>query len=493
MDYKSLALLTPEILLSILAIVIIVAESFAPKIRRFYVYLSIVGLIAAAGFICPVFCAQSLPWVGSLGINPIQIQGGWVQYALVFEMLSVDSLSLFFKLAILIVSVLILWLSLDYFEFKDVSMGTYSSLILLSTVGMMLLVSATDFLIAVIALELISVPSFILTGFVLNRKSATEGALKFFLVGTFSTALLLYGISFYYGYFGSTSIIPLLTFPSTGGSPDMALSLILVFLLAGVGFKLAMVPFHMWAPDAYEGAPTPITAFLSVAPKAAVIGFVLRLFAGHAELNLTPVLAVLAALTMTVGNIAALNQNNVKRLMAYSSIAQVGYILVAIVAGGPWGGQAAMLYTFLYLFMNLGVFTILIIVSNESQSEQLDVFSGLSKKSFGLSLMLVVFLLSLTGIPPLAGFIGKFAVFAAVIKTEGLLWLGIIAVLNSVISLYYYFKMAKYAFFNEPDSASPLTIKPALICCLVVALGVTVVAGIVPNSLIGWVRNVVGS
>jgi NADH-quinone oxidoreductase subunit N len=407
-------------------------------------------------------------------------------------MLAIDTPAIFFKIVISAAVLLVLWVSSDYFEFADVPMGTYCSLLLFSTVGMMMLVSAADLLIAVIALELISIPSFILTGYILKRRSAAEGAMKFFLVGTFSTGILLFGMSYYYGYFGSTHLDALMGYTASGMRPDMALSLILIFLVAGIGFKLAMVPFHMWAPDAYEAAPTPITAFLSIAPKAAAIGFVLRLFNNHAALNLTPVLAVLAALTMTIGNLGALQQTNVKRLLAYSSIAQVGYILVALVGGGSLGGQAAMIYTFVYLFMNLGVFAILIMLSNSVHNEELPVFAGLYKKSFGLSIALIIFLLSLTGIPPMAGFIGKFAVFAAVLKSSNLVWLAVVAVLNSVISLYYYFRIAHQAFFREADAA-PISYSPALLSCVIIAVSVTLLAGIIPGPLLSWVRQIVGS
>jgi NADH-quinone oxidoreductase subunit N len=232
---------------------------------------------------------------------------------------------------------------------------------------------------------------------------------------------------------------------------------------------------------------------LSVAPKAAAIGFFLRLLSNHAALGITPVLACLAAITMTVGNLGALQQTNVKRLLAYSSIAQVGYILVAIVAGGSFGSQAAMVYTFLYLFMNMGLFAGLLILSNQSNSSELPVFAGLSSRSQGLALAIVVFTLSLTGIPPLGGFIGKFAIFAAVIAHPHLLWLGIVAVINSVISLYYYFRIVQQMFFRESKQTEALVLSPALVCCLVLALGVTVVAGVLPNQLLGWVRHLLGS
>jgi NADH-quinone oxidoreductase subunit N len=475
MDIKSIVLITPEIILSTLALVLLVWEAFLPSHRKLFIPVSMIALLGSGLLFIPKASVTQ-----------------WTHYGTVLGMLAIDTPAVFFKIVIAAAVFLVLWMSSDYYEFSDAPLGTYASLLLFATVGMMLLVSATDLLIAVIALELISIPSFILTGYVLKRRSAAEGAMKYFLVGTFSTGILLFGMSYYYGYFGSTHLDALMSFSANGQRPDMSLSLILIFLVAGLGFKLAMVPFHMWAPDAYEAAPTPITAFLSIAPKAAAVGFVLRLFNNHAALNLTPVLAVLAALTMTIGNVGALQQTNMKRLLAYSSIAQVGYILVALVGGGTLGGQAAMLYTFVYLFMNLGLFAVLMMVANSVHSEEISIFAGLSKKSFGLAVALVIFLLSLTGIPPMAGFIGKFAVFAAVLKAPGLLWLAIVAVLNSVVSLFYYFRVAQQAFFREADAA-PISYSPALLSCVIIAVGVTLLAGILPGQLLGWVRQLVGS
>lgn len=491
---NQLVLLAPEIFLSVLALGLLIGETIWGEKRKFWIYLSIGALAVVGLHQLRYFCAKSFWGAQWAGLAPEVIKDQWIQYQPVFDMVSVDSLAVFFKIAVILVVIMVLWLSVSYPEYEDAPFGTYASLLLLATVGMMLLVSSTDLLMAVIALELLSITSFILTGFTLKRRSSSEGAIKFFLVGTFSTGILLFGISYYYGYFGTTSIHSLLTFPSLGQKPDIALSLILILLLAGLGFKLAMVPFHMWAPDAYEGAPTPITAFLSVAPKVAAIGFIMRLLGQHASFQFTPVLAVLAAITMTVGNLGALHQTNLKRLLAYSSIAQVGYILVALVAGGSLGSQAVMIYTFLYIFMNLGVFAALVVVYNQTRSDELSAFSGLSSRSMGLALALVVFLLSLTGIPPMAGFVGKFAIFAAVIKQPSLLWLGVVAVVNSVISLYYYFRIVHQMFFMEAQAApSPLRFSPALLCCLGVSLAVTVAAGLMPSQLLDWVRMMVGS
>lgn len=472
---KQLALIAPEVFLAALALFVLVGDAFFPSKSKTWVTTGIVGLfLAGAAQVKCLVAACTPPTV-------------------VFGMISVDPMAAFFKIMIAISVILVLWLSYDYPEFEAEHMGTYVSLLLLSSVGMMFLVGSVDLLMAVISLELLSISSFILAGFILKRPSSTEGAIKFFLVGTLSAGILLFGASYYYGYFGTTRIEPLLRMAAAAQGADLALCVTMMFLIAGLGFKLAMVPFHMWAPDAYEGAPTPITAFMSVAPKAAAVGFLLRLLENHAGLGLTPVLAALAALTMTVGNLGALKQNNIKRMLAYSSVAQIGYILVAIVAGGSLGTQAAMVYMFIYLFMNMGVFAALLILSNQNRNEELPTFSGLSARSMGLALVIVVFALSLTGIPPMGGFIGKFAIFAAVIPHPELLWLGIVAVLNSVASLYYYFRIVHQMFFREPSGAGQITLSPALMSCLVLALGVTIVAGLLPNQLLGWVKTIIGS
>lgn len=490
---KQWVLLAPEIFLSVLALGVLVGEAFAPEKRKTWIHVGVAGLLIAGLHQILFFCNGAFAGAAAVGIEPLLVRSGWVIYPPVFGMVSVDSLSVFFKLMIIASVIIVLWLSVDYPEFETLPLGTYTSLLLLSTVGMMFLVGSTDLLMALIGLELLSITSFILTGFVLKRRSSMEAAIKFFLVGTFSTGILLFGMSYYYGYFGTTGLYALLKFPLGGQPAGLALSLIMMFLIAGIGFKLAMVPFHMWAPDTYEGAPTPITAFLSVAPKAAAVGFLLRLLANHTALGITPALAVLAAITMTVGNVGALQQTNVKRLLAYSSVAQVGYILVALVAGGMMGSQAAMTYTFIYLFMNLGVFTVLLSISNKNRSEEISTFAGLSGKSMGIALIVVLFLLSLTGIPPLGGFIGKFTIFAAVIDRPELLWLGVVAVLNSVTSLYYYFRIAQQMFFRESEDGTKPEFSPVLVCCLVVTLGVTLVTGLLPNHILGWVKNVIGS
>ncbi|MCB4757551.1 MAG: NADH-quinone oxidoreductase subunit N [Elusimicrobia bacterium] len=489
---KDLVLILPEIFVFFVGCVVLLGEAFFPRKSRLWLPVSIAGLVCVALFLFPFFSTQSY-WGVHFDESLKTSVAGIGAYQGFFGMVIVDSQAVFFKLASVFSTLLVLLLSKDHWEFETIQWGTYSSLLLFATVGMMFLVSSNDLLMAVLSLELLGIASFILTGFVLSRRSSSEGAIKFFLVGTLSTGLFLFGISYYYGYFGSTNLKALLELSINQGKPDFVLGAALVFLVAGLGFKLAMVPFHMWVPDSYEGAPTPVTAFLSVAPKVAAIGFLVRLFGQHASLNLTWLFSLLAALTMTVGNLGALQQTNVKRLLAYSSIAQMGYILAAFVAGGGLGSQAVMVYLIIYIFMNIGLFSLLILLSNQFRSDEIEIFSGLSRRSIGLGLALVVFLLSMTGVPPLAGFVGKFVIFAALIKDPALLWLAVVAVINSVISLFYYFRIAHQAFFKSPTVGDlPLTLNPYVGTCFWVTLLMTIAWGLFPSSVLVWIGRVVG-
>lgn len=401
---------------------------------------------------------------------------------LLFGMAVADPLSTSLKIILLGGVFIVILLSLDYAEFNGISMSVYTPTLLFSTVGLLLFVAATDLVLLLVALELLSIGSFVMTGYLPKQLRSSEAAIKFFLFGALSTSLLVFGISYYYGIFGNTQLSSLM---NHAGDPVFPLLLSLVFILAGLGFKLAMVPFHMWVPDAYEGAPTPITAFLSVAPKAAALGVFLRWLPRHAEMGLSPILGILAALTMTVGNIGALRQTNIKRLLGYSSIAQVGYMLVGFVAAGPLGFSGALVYVGAYLFMNLGAFACVVAVSNSQGSDDLSAYDGISIKSLPLSLVFIVFLLSLTGMPPLFGFVGKFTIFAAALSS-GWLWLATIGVTNSVISLYYYFRIARRMFFLAPSTSSELTLSPGLTMGLAMTLIITVGCGLAPNTIISW-------
>ncbi|MBM4049278.1 MAG: NADH-quinone oxidoreductase subunit N, partial [Planctomycetes bacterium] len=366
---------------------------------------------------------------------------------------------------------------------------------LFAALAMMFMASATDFLMIFLATEFASLVSYILVGFLRRDLKSNEAAVKYFLVGSFCAAIMLYGISLVYGLTGSTHIA--VVGEVVGGELEHGLLLtIAVFcILAGLGFKIAMAPFHFWAPDAFEGAPTPVTAFISVAPKAAGLAVLLRVFCVAlplADVNAQTALAVLSAVTMTVGNLMAIPQNNVKRLFAYSSIAHIGYILIGLVVADQIGLEGVLIYVLAYVFMNLGAFACVIAISNRIGSDDITNYGGISERSMPLALIFIVFLLSLAGLPPTAGFVGKFVVFAAAIKT-GYVWLAVIAIMNSVISVYYYFRIAYYMYFKPAKEATALEVGESLKFALTVTLGMTLLIGILPGRFLANARAAVHS
>ncbi|MDD5658035.1 MAG: NADH-quinone oxidoreductase subunit N, partial [Elusimicrobia bacterium] len=434
----------------------------------------------------------------------------------------VDPLSQFFKVAILLCVIMVVMLALEYRELPPAHAGTFAALLLFSAAGMMFLVSACDLLLIFLALELVSICSFALTGFERRNLKSNEGAVKYFLFGAFSSAIMVYGISLYYGAAGTTRLVQFASGPH-GGVPWPAgltaaqhgpvFLLAMLLILLGFGFKAAMAPMHFWVPDAYEGAPLPVTAYLSVAPKIAAMGVLLRVFAlavPAAQLQLTTLLALLAILTMTVGNTVALFQFNVKRLLAYSSVAQAGYILIGLAVGGEMGIEGVLLYCAVYLAMNLGAFAVVQAVGDDGShgglgSYELSAFDGLARRNLPLSLLMTLFLLSLAGIPPLAGFIGKFYLFASAMDAgrlaasgtgpgPGLFYaLAIAGVVNSVISVYYYMKIAFHMFFlppQAPEGAAPAAVTPGPFVwgCLAVALAGVLAFGLFPEPLIAQVK-----
>jgi NADH-quinone oxidoreductase subunit N len=411
-----------------------------------------------------------------------------------FHMLVVDGTARLLKVLLAGAVVMVLGLCSGFSGFagteeRPFGWGTFTGLLLLSTVGLFSLVSASDFLVILIAIELVSVTSFVLTGFRRDDRRSSEAALKYFLVGAFSTGIMVFGMSLLYGITGGTSLAAL-NGPSLATFPVLPLVGALVFVLAGFGFKLALAPFHMWAPDVYEGAPTPITAFLSVAPKAAAFGMLIRFFQNHTALHVTVILAVVAAVTMTVGNLAALRQTNVKRMLAYSSIAQMGYVMMGLVAGGAAGFRAVLVYLVAYVLMNVGIFASVIAVGEDSKSESIEGFSGLAFRSLPLALTTTVFLLSLTGIPPLVGFIGKFSLFSATLQAPGLVWLAVVGAVNTVISLVYYFSIVRVMFFGPAARPESPRLSGPVLACLTFTGSLTLVAGVFPNLVLALARSV---
>ncbi len=365
-----------------------------------------------------------------------------------------DGFTVFFTLLICAASVVAVLLSWDYVKRTRINQAEYYALLLLSAMGMIVLAASNDLVTIFLGLELMSLSLYVLVGFRRANLESNEAALKYFLLGAFASGFLLYGIALLYGATGTTRLDAMSAFLADSTATGNPLFLIgTLLLLVGLGFKVAAVPFHMWTPDAYEGAPTSVTAFMSVGAKAAGFAALLR-FALHAMPSgeaWTPLLSWIAILTMSVGNVAALLQTNVKRMLAYSSVAHAGYVLVAIVAGGQAGAAAAVFYLAVYAFTNLGAFGVLTLLGRGSDERVMVAdLAGLGFRQPMLGLAMTVFMLSLGGIPPLAGFMGKVYVFGVALEA-GLVPLVIVGVLNSVVSVFYYLRITVAMYMQEPS------------------------------------------
>ena len=366
-------------------------------------------------------------------------------------MLVLDPFAFFFRAVFLGVGLLVALLSLDFLSRRAPGRGEFWPLLLWGVLGMMLMVTSRNLLVIYLGLELVSLCSYVLAGYFKEDARSVEAAIKYFLTGAVASAVLLFGISLLYGVAGSTSLDSV---SATLGAAGLLGYAALLFLVAGFGFKVAAAPLHMWAPDAYEGAPAPVTGFFSVGPKAAAFAALLRVFfvgMGPLHQGWTAVFALLSVLSMFMGNLAALPQNNIKRMMAYSAIAHAGYILVGLAMGTPLGATALVYYLLAYVFANLGVFAVIVAVSYAGLGEEVSSFSGLARRAPILAWAMVIYFLSLIGIPPTAGFFGKFYLFSAAIQ-RGQVWLAILMVLNSVISVGYYYRVVRDMFLSEPQS-----------------------------------------
>jgi NADH-quinone oxidoreductase subunit N len=406
--------------------------------------------------------------------------GGWAVFRVrdahrvLFDGMFVhDGFSVFFTLLFLAIAALSVLLSWDYIRRTRVNQAEYYVLLLCSTLGMVVMAASNDLITVFLGLELMSLALYVLVGFRRSRLESNEAAMKYFLLGAFASGFLLYGIALLYGATGTTNLNAMARFLTDSpmlGNPLLLAGLLL--LLVGFGFKVAAVPFHMWTPDAYEGAPTSVTAFMSVGAKAAGFAALLRVVLhvmGDLQGQWAPVLSWVAILTMTVGNVTALLQTNLKRMLAYSSIAHAGYLLVAVVAGGRDGASAALFYLAVYAFMNLGAFGILTLFGKGPEERvMLSDVAGLGFRQPLLAFMLTLFLISLGGIPPTAGFMGKVYVFGAAVQA-GLVPLVVVGVLNSVVSVFYYLRVTVAMYMEEPQG-EPVHISWAAPGALAIAL-----------------------
>ncbi len=411
-----------------------------------------------------------------------------------------DGFTQFFRLTSLITTFLVLLSGVAFMRGRTPYRGEFYAFLMACALAMNLMAGANDLILVALAIEFLSITSYILTAYLRGDRLSSEAGLKYFLYGSITSAVMLLGLSVLYGATGSTSIPALAAYLKVpqnilvSGAATLAIPALLM-VLVGLAFKIALVPFHQWSPDAYEGAPTPVTAFLSVGPKAAGFAVLLRLLMTAFDSPVLAqgwvgILAAIAVLTMVVGNIAALTQSNVKRLMAYSSIAQAGYMLVGLVAvgGAVLGGLtpigSVLLFILAYVFTNLGAFAVIIGVDHATGSAELSAFAGLIRRSPFLAVAMFVFLLSLIGIPPLSGFVGKFAVFgSAIAGGQGML--ALIGVLTGVVSVGYYFRIVKEMFLGQaPEGAESLRVAPGLLFVVVVGLILTFAIGLYATPFI---------
>jgi NADH-quinone oxidoreductase subunit N len=445
-------------------------------------------LVLVADVLLPRRSGSALAWITLLVIGATLaslVPFAQTHVEVAHGLIAVDQFALFFKVVFLIAAAMTVLMSVRYLEVEGASPGEYYFLVLCATLGMMIMAGGIDLITIFIGLETMAVSFYILAGFLKPNPRSNEAAVKYFLLGAFSLGILLYGMSLMYGLSGTTNLRAM-TAAFAGQEKDPRLVLAVILVVAGVGFKIAAVPFHMWAPDVYEGAPTPVTAFLSVGSKAASFAMLIRIFIeglSTMSADWRLLFEVLAIATMTVGNFAALTQSNVKRILAYSSIAHAGYLLIGIVAGTTRGVTAMLVYLMVYSFMQLGAFAVVVLLRRaDVVGDELKDFSGLAFRNPFAAFAMLLFMLSLGGIPPTAGFMGKFWLFSAAIDAQ-YYWLAVIGVLNSAVSLYYYVRIVVFMYVKKDTIGSQPTTSPALALALGVAVVATLVLGVYPRLL----------
>jgi NADH-quinone oxidoreductase subunit N len=465
--------LLPEIILSVFAVLIMVLEPFVDTAhKKLLGWMALLGVAAAGGAVARL---TLYPWPG-MG----SAFGGAV---------SADEFGFYFIYLFLLVAALVILGSMNYLERDHLQHGEFYSLVLMGTVGMCFMAASTDLIMIFLGLEISSIATYILAGYRRADPLCNESSLKYFLLGSFATAFLLYGIAFVYGLTGTTNLLGASAHLSEPSHWTAFTETALVLMFVGLAFKLSIAPFQVWAPDVYQGAPAPVTAFLSVGPKAAAFAVLLRVFLGSFSSGTAVsfwLLWISAALTMCVGNLGALWQSNIKRLLAYSSIAHAGYILVGVTAGGSRGISSVMYYLVAYALMNVGAFLLISHLSGSGERlVQIEDYKGLAYARPAVAACFTVFFLALAGFPTTAGFLGKFYLFRAAIHSH-LVGLTILALLNSVVSVYYYFKIIVAMYMHEgktemAEAALPWPVRTALAICV---LGIFYL-GLAPNAFMG--------
>jgi NADH-quinone oxidoreductase subunit N len=473
----------PEIVLAIFGLAILILNFL---LEKRYKYLNAVTALIGLGF-----AAIPLGWFWRFAST----HPGWLPYQGFDGRFTLDTFAIYLKLIIVVSTAIVVLLSAKYLEIEEAHYGEYYALLLFCAVGMMLLASGTDLIVLFMGLEVMALCEYVLTGFLRGNRRSNEAAVKFFLLGAFSSGLLLYGMSLLYGISGSTKLAPInqnLSERLAHNPADPICWIALITILAGLYFKVAAVPFHQWTPDAYEGAPTSITAFISVGPKVASFALLVRLLLvalwpmAHQWQALTILVAIA---TMTLGNLAAITQTNIKRFFAYSTISHVGYLLLGLVAAadgekGKDGLTAVLIYLLVYAFMNLGAFAVIIIMRRKDLvGDEIDDLSGLMFRAPTLAILMLIFLLSLAGIPPTAGFIGKYFIFLSLIETSHYV-LAVLAVIYAVVALYYYFRIVVVMFMRGATDTVPLAVGPGLRLALGISMAFTLLIGIYPQPFI---------
>jgi NADH-quinone oxidoreductase subunit N len=460
----------PEIVLSVFGMIVMVLEPLLEEETG----QKLLGLIALAGTLA------------GLGATWFMAQAPGLAF---WSMVKVDGFSVFFHVLIIAIAAVVVLSSYEYMAVQRIRAGEYYALILFGAVGMALMSSAVELVLIFIALEISSISSYVLAGFLRHKASSAESSLKYFLLGSFATAFFLYGVALMFGATGSTNIDQIDRTLGAGQIPLLAFVAV-AFMFVGLGFKVAAAPFHIWTPDVYEGAPAPVVGFMSTAPKAAAFAVLLRVVFVIDVHAIFWVIWVSAALSMTLGNVGALVQSNVKRLLAYSSIAHAGYLLMAFVAAPALGTSAAMFYTAAYAAMNLGAFAVISHFANAGERYvTLEDYEGLGRSSPLLAATLTIFLLSLIGIPMTGGFFAKFYVFSAAVKAN-LIWLTVVGVLNSGVGAYYYLRIIVMMYMRESRKEVPVTPVPVpLGIALATCLAATLYLGTFPNSVLQYAQD----
>jgi len=471
-----LFLIAPELILAVFGLMLLLIEVFTSKgAKRSYLGgFSLIGVILSLIFT-----------LSQIGYNKTGYAG----------MFTSDGYAVFFKIVFLAIAILTLLISIGYTHRERIEGGEYYALVLFATLGMMLMAAGTHLITIFLGLETMSISIYILVGMMREDRRSVESALKYFLLGAFATGFLLYGIALVYGATGSLQLKEIASYIASKNdllrNPMLLMSL--VFLTIGFGFKIASVPFHMWTPDVYEGAPTSITAFMATGVKAAGFSALVRVFFSALPAfrpDWTSIMWVIALATMTVGNIVAISQTNIKRMLAYSSIAHAGYLLVAFVSGNELGTSGILFYLMAYAFMNLGAFTVVILLGKKGEENTLiNDYAGIGFKYPLLAASMTVFLLSMAGIPPLGGFMAKFYIFSAAVQSK-FYWLAVLGVLNSAISVYYYLRVTVLMYFRESErEITGLEFSPPAVLALVLAVIGTFYMGIFPSNVLSFAQK----